>query len=168
MKNFSSQKGFTLTELLIVIGLIAILSAAAITIFNPLGQIEKSNDAKRKSDLSQISRALELYYNDTGRYPPSTLDYRISYNSNPVAWNTAWQPYMAKLPADPKSPKTYVYYVPDASGQTYYIYAGLDRGTTDAQACNGGSACSSVVSGPGANACGGTCNFGISSPNVTP
>lgn len=162
------SKGFTLTELLIVIGLIAVLSGAVITIFNPMGQIQKSNDARRKSDLSQISRALELYYNDTGRYPPSTLDFRISYNSTPVAWETSWQPYMAKLPGDPKPPKTYIYYVPDPAGQTYYLYASLDRGTTDLQACNSGSACTTAASGPGANVCGGTCNFGVSSPNVTP
>lgn len=163
-----NNKGFTLTELLIVIGLIAIMTGAAITIFNPLGQIEKSNDARRKSDLSQIHRALELYYQDAGRYPPSTLDFRISYNGNPVAWNAAWQPYMAKLPADPKPPKSYIYYVPDASGQTFYLYASLDRGTIDAQACNSGNACTTAAAGPGANACGGVCNFGLSSPNVTP
>lgn len=163
-----SQKGFTLIELLIVIGLIAVLTGAVLTIFNPLAQIQKSQDTKRKSDLALIQKGLELYYQDSGRYPPSTLDYKISVNGTTINWDSTWSPYMAKLPGDPAPPNRYVYYVSDAGGQTYYLYANLAKGATDKQACNNGNACTTVVSGPGANACGGVCNFGLSSPNVTP
>lgn len=167
-KKIIWQKGFTLTELLVVIALIGVLAGALVTIFNPIGQIQKSQDTKRKADLDQIRKALELYYQDTGRYPPSTLDFRISYNGNPVSWDSTWSTYMARVPGDPKPPKTYIYYVPDPAGQTFYLFTSLDRGAADAQACNSGNACTNAASGPGANACGGVCNFGVSSPNVLP
>lgn len=162
-----SNKGFTLVELLIAIGLLAILTGALFTVFNPFDQIRKSQDVTRKSDLSQIQKSLELYYQDTGRYPPSTLDFKISVNGQPINWGNAWNPYIAKLPADPDTAKRYIYYVPDPSGQTYYIYASLAK-SNDKQACNNGDACVTASSGPGANACGGVCNFGLTSPNVTP
>lgn len=166
-KNVISNKGFTLIELLTAVGLLALLTGALLTIFNPFDQIRKSQDVTRKSDLAQIQKSLESYYQDTGRYPPSTVDYRISANGQPVNWGGAWAPYMAKLPADPDTAKKYIYYVPDASGQTYYLYASLSK-SNDKQACNNGNACVTVTSGPGENACGGVCNFGLTSPNVTP
>lgn len=172
-KNFGNrlQSGFTLIELLIAIGLIAVLTGTLLMVFNPFGQIQKSQDAKRKSDLSTIQKSLELYYQDTGRYPPSTLDYKISSNATPVNWGSSWQPYLARVPADPVPTKTYIYFTPPAgNGQTYYLYASLDRVELDQQLCNSGNACTSMEAAgfPDANACGGVCNFGLTSPNVTP
>lgn len=165
------RQGFTLIELLIVVGMIVIMIGAVIMFLNPFSQIQKSQDAKRKSDLSAIQKSLELYYQDTGRYPPSTLDFKISSNAQSIDWGAAWQPYMAKVPVDPVSTKRYVYFTPPAAnGQTYYLYASLDRGAQDPQACSSGNACTSItgVGFPGSNACGGVCSFGVTSPNVTP
>ena len=163
-KKRTKVRGFTLVELLIVIGLLAILAGAVLAIFNPFGQIQKSQDAKRKNDLAQIQRALELYYQDNGRYPASTAAYGITG----VAWGGAWGQYMAKVPTDPTATKTYVYYTPAGQNQqTYYLYTNLDRGTNDPQACTGGNDCPNV---PAPKKCGPNlaCNFGLSSPNVTP
>jgi general secretion pathway protein G len=158
------QRGFTLIELLIVIGLLAVLAGSILAIFNPFGQIQKSLDAKRKSDLAQIQRALELYYQDKGQYPIQTAGYAIPG----AAWGTAWGNYMAKVPADPTASKKYVYFT-TGNGQTYFLYANLDRGTTDPQACPGnGIPCPSAVTNGVQNACGGNCNFGLTSPNTTP
>jgi general secretion pathway protein G len=161
------SRGFTLIELLIVIGLLAVLAGSIFAIFNPFGQIQKSQDAKRKSDLAQVQRALELYYQDNGRYPPSTASFQITGG----AWGSSWSTYMARVPADPTAAKKYVYFTPAASnGQSYYLYTNLDRGANDPQSCNSGNACTTVQSAgfPGPNACGAVCNFGMTSPNVTP
>lgn len=140
-----------------------------VTILNPLAQIQKAQDARRKGDLSQIQKALETYYNDVGKYPLNVFssDYRIKgLDGNPVSWGGSWAPYMSKLPADPSSSKNYVYV---SSGQTYYIYASLDRGGSDPQACfSNGNACSSAVTNNVSTACGGNCNYGVSSPNASP
>jgi type II secretion system protein G len=171
MKSFSFQKGLTLIELIVVIAIVGIFAAAVIAALNPFEQLKKSTDAKRKSDIAQLQRALELYYQDRGRYPTSSADYKIYINPQTINWGSAWQPYISKLPADPNLSHTYIYYSPaTANGQTYYIYANLERGAKDSQVCNAGNACASMsTSGfPAANACGATCNYGVSSANVSP
>ena len=164
---------------MIVIGIISILSVGIISILNPVDQIQKANDARRKSDLLQIQKALEQYYEDSGRYPPSSSDYKIveagSDPSSGTDWGNPWTPYMNLLPQDPSSPtKTYVYYTPD--GQSYYLYASLDRGGNDKQACHSnGDPCDSLsnqtpaISSTACSTDGSSkCNYGVSSPNVSP
>lgn len=53
--------GFTLLELLIVIAIIAIISAFLIFILNPAETLRKGRDSQRISDLSTINRAIALY-----------------------------------------------------------------------------------------------------------
>lgn len=172
--DFSIQKGFTLVEMLIVLGIVGVVATMLIVGINPLDQIRKSSDADRKSDIAQLQKALELYYQDNGSYPASSADYKLYINSTTLAWGTSsWLPYMSKLPKDPSPSRSYQYYVPASSnGQTYYIYASLERGSKDPQACNAGNACVSITAGvagfPPAAACGATCNYGVSSPNVSP
>lgn len=158
---FKNKNGYTLVEILVVIAVIAILATTVAIVINPVAQLEKGQDSHRKSDLAQIQRALELYYHDNGRYPTSGSGYTI----NSVGWGASWSPYMAKIPQDPTAGKSYVYVVsPD--GQSYWLYANLARGRNDPQACNSGNNC---VNAPG-SVCGSgkTCNFGVSSPNVSP
>ncbi len=170
-KLIKGTEGFTLLELVIVIGILAILSSSVLVFLNPFEQFKKAQDSKRKSDLSQIQKSLESYYNDHVRYPASNSNkiYAQSSGQSPVIieWGGSWSPYMTVLPKDPSSSKNYVYYS-SADGQTYYIFTSLDRGINDPQACTGGNACASLstlnISG---TACGGTCNFGVSSPNAS-
>ena len=67
-KKIVSHKrpGFTLLELLIVIGILAILSAVVIFVLNPAETLRKSRDAQRISDLSTAKSALALYLVNTG------------------------------------------------------------------------------------------------------
>lgn len=160
--------------------LIGVMAIGIIVAVNPLTQIQKARDASRKSDLSQIQKALETYYNDFEQYPAvdtSTSNYRIigvkaDGSTGPLDWGYIGWAYMGTLPKDPSSSKNYVYYSPSCpptcpAGQSYYIYASLDRGTSDSQACNGGAVCGNV---PGGASCGtgAICNYGVSSPNVSP
>src|SRR5579863_9211047 len=92
--------GFTLIELLVVLAILGILAAAVVSYLNPIAQLQKANDAKRKSDLETIQRALELYYQDNGSYPQSNNN-EIYINNATVAWGNPWQPYLARLPKDP-------------------------------------------------------------------
>jgi type II secretion system protein G len=163
-----TASGFTLIELVVVIGILAILAVAGLFALNPIAQFQKANDARRKADLSQIQKALETYYQDNGSYPIEvSLPYKIIVPGTPpttIEWGQSWSPYMNLVPADPASSKNYVYY---STGQSYFLYASLDVGGTDPQACNkDGSVCSKVPSG--ATCGGGICNFGVSSPNVSP
>ncbi len=154
-----------------MVGILSILAAGALVAINPLAQFQKANDSRRKADLSQVQKALEAYYQDNGKYPLSSTGtplYRITVppGSTTIDWGQSWQPYMNLLPKDPTASKNYVYY---STGQSYYLYASLDRGGSDPQACNSGNACSSLsANGIASTACGGTCNYGVTTPNVTP
>jgi len=62
-------KAFSLMEILVVVALLALMGLASIYFFNPITQIQRSRDTARKNDLAMIKRAIEDFYNDTGRYP---------------------------------------------------------------------------------------------------
>ncbi len=163
------RNGFTLIELILVVAIMGVLSVGVMLTLNPFAQVQKASDARRKSDLSQIQKALETYYQDNGKYPANSSGYLIiTVVQNPscqtppcnVAWGTNWQPYMNVLPKDPSINKNYVYYSPESdNGQSYFIYASLDR-VQSSEACTN-SPCNTT-------SCGGTCNFGVSSPDKTP
>ena len=172
-KKIFFQSGFTLVEILIVIAMLSVIATVLMSTLNPLEQIKKGTDAKRKSNLEQIQRALEMYYHDNNAFPASSGDYKIMVGATAYLWGDPWLPYINELPRDPSPGQSYIYYSPASSnGQTYYLYASLERGGKDPDACNDGNGCTSLSSGnPGAppvNACGGVCNFGLSSSNVSP
>lgn len=161
-----NMKGFTLIELITVGAIFGVLAGGIIAVANPREQFLKANDARRKSDLASIHRSLEAYFQDNGRYPQSTNN-RI-YTTTQINWGSSWQPYMNVLPKDPVGSRSYAYYA-SVDGQSFVLYASLERGGKDPQACNGGNACTSLANyGIPQRACGGTCNYAISSPNLTP
>lgn len=150
---------------MVILGVLAII---LFTFLDPLGQLAKARDSKRKSDLEQVQRTLELYYKNNGRYPTSSPAYRINPPTGMVDWGNIWTSYNAKLPKDPAPPgRGYVYYA-SSDGQAYYLYASLER-NSDPRVCSSGNACASLTSnGIASTACGSTCNYGVSSPNVSP
>jgi prepilin-type N-terminal cleavage/methylation domain-containing protein len=68
MKQKIQQLGFTLLELLIVIGIIGILSAV-IFVANTRSKMN-ARDAHRLVDVKEMFSTLHLYYSDAEDYPP--------------------------------------------------------------------------------------------------
>jgi len=57
----TTKKGFTLLELLIVIGILAILSSVTVLVLNPAELLRQARDTQRINDLGAINNALALY-----------------------------------------------------------------------------------------------------------
>lgn len=58
MNNRSNRKGFTLIEILIVIGIIAVLAAIVIVAINPAKQFAQARDTQRQSNVETILNAI--------------------------------------------------------------------------------------------------------------
>lgn len=125
----SPEHGFTLIELLVVIAIIGILSTIAMTSLN--GARAKARDAKRKSEIEQIQKALELYYANNNQYPVSggAVSPNNGWsNSNDSSWNALQAklaPYLAQLPKDPVNTSSGS---PSNTGAYSYTYYSLGYG----------------------------------------
>lgn len=134
-----NYKGFTLLEILIVVALLALIGAAIIIFLNPMQQIKKAWDSKKKSDLNVLKKSFEDYYNDKNCYP--TLE-EVCYNAkseyavneaktcnicgnNPLS--PSFAPYITSLPCDPESPKSeFLYQVDDLTCPKWFkVYSEL-------------------------------------------
>lgn len=62
------KRGFSLVELLVVVGIIATLLAVLLP--NLMGARQKAKDAAVISDLDTVKNSLRFYYNDNETYPP--------------------------------------------------------------------------------------------------
>jgi prepilin-type N-terminal cleavage/methylation domain-containing protein len=162
------KKGFTLVELLVVMGILVILSTVGLASFRS-SQI-KGRDTKRKNDLSQIQRGLELYCNDRGRYPLSSVDGEIiGCGLDPdspeiCSWDSPWElgfgdektVYLKALPVDPQQPYCYL----STTGVSYQLYAKLEN-EKDSGCLQTGC--------PLVRNCGGyDYNYGVSSGDLNP
>jgi len=67
-KDFNAR-GFTIVELLIVIALIGILSAALVNIVNVRKQQDYANDGVRRQNLMDLVHAVETYSSAERSYP---------------------------------------------------------------------------------------------------
>ena|SRR3989344_5132318 len=62
--NSTLKKGFTLVELLIVIGILAVLATTAVIILNPAQLLAQARDSQRLSDMGSLQSALALFATD--------------------------------------------------------------------------------------------------------
>lgn len=112
MKQFNNPrfyKGFTLIELLMVIAIIGFLVTLATFSY---GNVQaKARDSRRKQNLADIKKALQLYYDDNRTYP-ATAD------------NTTIGSYLSPVPVDPKLDTGYIY---SYSSGSYTLTACLEN-----------------------------------------
>lgn len=97
------NKGFTLVELLVVIGILATLLAITLIAINPARQFSQSNNTQRSSNVNAILNAIHQYAADNrGALPAgiTTTDQVISNTGADVCTDLITR-YIAALPIDP-------------------------------------------------------------------
>lgn len=67
--NFKLSKGFTLVELLIVIGLLGAIALIVIAAINPIEQANRARDARFQADGGQLISAVERYFASHSTFP---------------------------------------------------------------------------------------------------
>jgi len=121
LNSVNKKKGFTLIEMIVVILILAALST--LITFAYFTSLKRGRDSKRKSDINNISTALELYNADMNHYPITS-----SFSLGDILCNEEGgcaQVYMRQIPKDPLSKKPY-YYETDENGSYYVLYSGLE------------------------------------------
>jgi len=67
------NKGFTLIEILVVIGVLSVLFSIILFLINPAGQFSRANNAKRRSDIMAILNAIGAYNADNKGVLPNSI-----------------------------------------------------------------------------------------------
>jgi prepilin-type N-terminal cleavage/methylation domain-containing protein len=140
------QKAFTLIELLVVIAIIGILTTIAVVALN--NARAKARDAKRVADVKQVQTALELFFNDKGRYP---TDEEFASGSIYSTSSNGTTTYMAAVPTAPTPADGSC-----SSGDNQFTYSNTtDGGSYTIRYCLGGTT-GSLLTGANCATPGGT------------
>jgi general secretion pathway protein G len=120
-RSTPAPNGFTLTELLVVLAIIGLLTT--IVVINVLPQRDKATAAKARADIATLEQALELWRIDTGRYP--TTDEGLTVLTTAAA---SAGPTLKRLPNDPWG-RPYRYASPGVHGEADVWTLGSEGGS---------------------------------------
>lgn len=149
-----SRRGFTLIEMLVVIGIIGLL--ASVVLVGLTNARKAGRDARRLADIRTIQNALELYYNKCGIYPggascgqvtsPNFTDMANALKGAGIG--------VSGVPRDPLGQGIYQYFY-TSTGQEYILSAVLEDASNkaldddlDAGFCADPYYCVGVLSNP--------------------
>lgn len=99
------KKGFTLVEVLLVIVIIAVLTAIVLVAINPARQVAQANNTQRRADVTTILNAVSQYMVDNSGVVPSAITTTLTnIGDGDIDVCTDLVPtYMAALPFDPSA-----------------------------------------------------------------
>lgn len=116
------SQGFTLLEMLVVIGLIGIILSLGVTSYSTAQK--KARDSKRKNDLRAIQGSLEQYYSVCGYNYPTPLP------TGAITSIVCLDPPTALMPTVPTDPKTGFFYNMTGDGSNFTVCVPVRSGAT--------------------------------------
>ncbi len=122
----TTQQGFTLIEIMVVVVIMGIL--AALVVPKLMGRADDARIMAAKQDISSLMQSLKLYKLDNQRYPTTEQGLTaliVKPTTGPVAngWKTGG--YLDKLPKDPWG-GSYQYLSPGIKGELDIFSLGAD------------------------------------------
>lgn len=109
-RSYPHSRGFTLIEILVVIGMLGILAGAVLVAVNPLRQFAQARNSKRVTDVSAILNAISNRIADnSGQFMSGTCDHALptqTMNISDTGEGVDLRPclvpdYIPELPVDP-------------------------------------------------------------------
>ncbi|WP_275286137.1 type II secretion system major pseudopilin GspG [Halomonas elongata] len=123
----STQAGFTLLEVMVVIFILGLL--VAIVAPNVLSNQDKAMQQKARADIATLEQALDMYRLDNHRYPTTDQGLQALVEAprqEPLAANYRQEGYVRRLPDDPWG-NPYDYRSPGEHGRFDVFSLGADR-----------------------------------------
>ena len=121
-RRFAGSAGFTLMEIMIVMTLIVVLAGVGLSFYG--NSVTRSKEAVLKEDLFRMRDAIDQYYADKNKYPPSLGDlvsdkYLRAIPVDPfTASAETWQTTMSELEAGNVATEPGIYDVKSGSEAT--------------------------------------------------
>ena len=125
---FTKKRGFTLIELLVVLAIVGLLISVIVVSFGL--PRKEAKDAKRQTDIKQISLAMDLCYDDSYCGAGDNQYILTTGGANAI---TTIGTYLPSVPTDPVDSSPYQYTWIDNSADTtkYCVYTKLEAPATD-------------------------------------
>lgn len=135
-----SKKGFTLIEMLIVIGILGVLATTLLLAINPAEAQKKSRDTKRLKDLATLQTILDEYISDGNPFTGSCLTSATgcvsstSGTSTQACGSANWLgidvcKYVQTVPVDPNNGQTRTFVSAGTTTVQTAAYRGIVTGS---------------------------------------
>lgn len=136
---YVNKRGFTIVELLIVIVVVAILAAISITAY--INVTNRTHDSAVLSDASLITKNLELYKVENGKYPQEASEFPENLRITKASYATNVNNVLYCLN---KGTDQYNLALVSKSGKGYWITSGQTTVVTGGVVSETGAICGEV------------------------